>query len=111
MAEHVEVHVTTGSRDEARKITRAVVEGRVAAGAQIVGPISSTYWWRGEIQEDEEFLVLMKTAEDKLEELTSVVRACHSYEVPEIVAVPIVGGLGEYLGWITAETEAGRPAE
>lgn len=104
MTEYVEVHVTIGSQEEAREVIRAVVESRAAAGGQITGPIRSSYWWKGEIQESEEFLLLFKTTRGKLEELISIVRAAHSYDVPEIVAVPIVGGLSEYLGWIKEET-------
>jgi periplasmic divalent cation tolerance protein len=104
-SQHVEVHVTAASPEEAEGIVAAAVEGRVAACAQISGPIKSTYWWKGNVERAEEWLVALKTTLDNLDELTAVVRANHSYEVPEIVAVPIVGGLGEYLSWITAETQ------
>ncbi|MFI6705451.1 divalent-cation tolerance protein CutA [Nonomuraea sp. NPDC050478] len=104
MARHVEVHVTAGTREEAERIVNAAVASRTAAGAQISGPIASTYWWKGEIQRSEEFLVLMKTAGDRLDDLIMVVREAHSYETPEIVAVPIEGGLADYLNWITEET-------
>lgn len=104
MTPYVEVHVTAGTREEAERICDAAVRGRVAACAQIVGPIVSVYRWAGEVRRDEEFLILMKTGGDRLEDLVSVVRAEHSYETPEIVAVPIEGGLADYLTWITAET-------
>ncbi|RAY16566.1 divalent-cation tolerance protein CutA [Actinomadura craniellae] len=106
---HVEVHVTAGSRKEAEKIARTVVESRVAAGAQITGPIVSTYWWKDEVQREEEYLILMKTTRSRFGDLAAVVRAAHSYEVPEIVAVPIEDGLGDYLDWITRETAGPRP--
>ena len=104
MTVHVEVRVTAGSREEAERVVEAVVRGRVAAGAQISGPITSTYWWKGEVRRDEEYLILMMTTEDRLEELTRLVQETHSYEVPQIVAVPITGGLRAYLDWITDET-------
>ncbi|GAA3076480.1 divalent-cation tolerance protein CutA [Streptosporangium carneum] len=104
MTPYLEVHVTTDTQEEAEKICNAAVRGRVAAGAQIIGPITSIYWWKGEIQRDEEFLILMKTTKDRLDELISVVKAEHSYETPEIVAIPIEGGLVEYLTWIKVET-------
>jgi len=104
MTRHVEVHVTAGTREEAERIVNAAVESRAAAGAQISGPIASTYWWKGEIQRSEEFLILMKTAADRLDDLVVVVREAHSYETPEIVAVSIEGGLADYLNWITEET-------
>lgn len=104
MTQNLEVHVTAGSREEAEKVVKAAVEGRAAACAQISGPITSTYWWQGKLENDEEYLVVMKTTEERLDELVSTVKAAHSYDTPEIVAVPIVGGLGDYLTWIKQET-------
>ncbi|MFI7045654.1 divalent-cation tolerance protein CutA [Streptosporangium sandarakinum] len=103
-----EVHVTAGTREEAENICVAAVNKRVAAGAQIVGPISSFYWWKGKVERSEEFLILMKTSENRLDELVTLVKETHSYETPEIVAVPIEHGLPDYLNWITTET-AERP--
>lgn len=111
MTRHVEVHVTAGTREEAERIVDAVVGSRVAAGAQISGPIVSTYWWQGEVQRSEEYLILMKTVTDRLDELIVVVREVHSYETPEIVAVPIEGGLANYLTWITEETAVSAKGE
>ncbi|WP_370026377.1 divalent-cation tolerance protein CutA [Planotetraspora sp. GP83] len=104
MSAHLEVHVTAGSLDEAEQIATAVVGRRLAAGAQITGPITSTYWWKGEIQRAEEYLVLMKTTKARLDDLITVVRGAHSYDTPEIVAVPIEAGLASYLQWINEET-------
>ncbi|MCD0450463.1 divalent-cation tolerance protein CutA [Actinocorallia sp. API 0066] len=109
MSRHLEVHVTASSREEAQSIIDAAVESRTAACAQISGPISSTYWWQGEIQRDEEFLILMKTTKERLDDLVEVVRSAHSYDTPEIVAVPIEGGLADYLNWITEETAVSSP--
>ncbi|MFD1536329.1 divalent-cation tolerance protein CutA [Nonomuraea guangzhouensis] len=111
MTRHVEVHVTAESREEAERIVNAAVESRVAAGAQIGGPILSTYWWKGKIQRNEEYLILMKTIADRLDDLIVVVREAHSYETPEIVAVPIEGGLADYLNWITEETAVSAKGE
>lgn len=104
MNEPVEVRVTTDSQEEAEKICTAVVAGRVAACAQITAPIRSTYWWEGKIETAVELMILMKTTSERLDELVEVVRANHSYDTPEIVAVPITGGLADYLTWITTET-------
>ncbi|MCP2335024.1 divalent-cation tolerance protein CutA [Actinomadura rupiterrae] len=100
----LEVHVTAGTRDEAEKIVKTAVEGRVAACGQISGPIASTYWWEGKVQHDEEYLILMKTTKERLDDLVKVVKETHSYDVPEIVAVPIEGGLSDYLSWIKEQT-------
>ncbi|GAA4224829.1 divalent-cation tolerance protein CutA [Actinomadura meridiana] len=87
-------------------MVRAAVEGHLAACAQISGPITSTYWWQGKLENDEEFLIVMKTTDERLDDLVTSVKANHSYDTPEIVAVPIVGGLGDYLTWIREETAA-----
>ncbi|MEU6427632.1 divalent-cation tolerance protein CutA [Microbispora sp. NPDC046973] len=100
----IEVRVTSDSRDEADRIASAVVARRLAACAQVVAPISSTYWWAGEVGQAEEWLLLMKTTADRFEDLAACVRELHSYEVPEIVAVPIVQGTPDYLEWIRRET-------
>ncbi|MBE3012286.1 divalent-cation tolerance protein CutA [Microbispora sp. NEAU-D428] len=104
----IEVHVTSGNRQEADRIASAVVTRRLAACAQVVAPISSTYWWAGGIQQAEEWLLLMKTTADRFEDLAACVRELHSYEVPEIVAVPIVQGTLDYLEWIRRETAPER---
>jgi periplasmic divalent cation tolerance protein len=104
MADYIEVHVTAGDRDEAARISRAVVGRRLAACAQTVGPITSTYWWEGRLEESEEWLVLLKTTAALFEELAAVVRDAHSYDVPEIIAVPVRAGNTAYLAWITGET-------
>jgi periplasmic divalent cation tolerance protein len=111
MPDYVEVHSTTNSQEEADKICAAVVEARLAASAQVAGPIRSTYWWQGKIERAEEYFLTMKTTRDKFSVLAQVIRQNHSYEVPHIVAVPIIEGTGDYLAWISAETRApGAPA-
>ncbi|MEU7881129.1 divalent-cation tolerance protein CutA [Microbispora bryophytorum] len=108
MTECIEVRSTASSRGEAARICAAVVAHRLAACAQVVAPISSTYWWAGEVQQAEEWLVLMKTTVDRFDDLAACVRELHSYEVPEIVAVPIVQGMPDYLEWIRRETAPER---
>lgn len=101
---YIEVRSTTGSREEADKICDAVVEARLAACAQVSGPIRSTYWWQGKIERAEEYFLTMKTTRDRFEALARVIRENHSYDVPDIVAVPIVDGTDDYLEWISSET-------
>ncbi|WP_405395257.1 divalent-cation tolerance protein CutA [Microbispora hainanensis] len=108
VASAIEVHVTASSRGEADRISSEIVARRLAACAQVVAPISSTYWWAGEVQQAEEWLLLMKTTADRFEDLAACVRELHSYEVPEIVAVPIVQGTPDYLEWIRRETAPER---
>ena len=111
MAEYIEVHSTTASQAEADKICAAAVESRLAACAQVTGPIRSTYWWKGKIERAEEYFLLMKTTRDKFDALAALIRAIHSYEVPDIVAVAILDGTEDYLAWISSETRgSGGPA-
>lgn len=104
MADCVEVHVTVDSRELADQMCSAVVGRRLAAAAQVVAPIVSTYWWGGEVQRADEWLLLMKTTVERFEDLAACIRELHSYEVPEIVAVPLVAGTADYLEWIRRET-------
>ncbi len=107
MAEYIQLFTTTERRDDAEKISRAVVEKRLAACAQILGPITSTYWWKEEIEKTEEWLCMMKSRRDLFNELEEVIKSIHPYEVPEIVAAPIVLGSQSYLGWLEQEIKPG----
>lgn len=100
----VEVHVTTDSTEEAERICRAVLEARLVACAQITAPISSMYWWRGEIESATELMMILKTRRDLVPDVVRTVREHHSYEVPDIIALPILDGDPEYLDWVREET-------
>ena len=90
---------TTGNREEAEHIADMLVSRRLAACVQITS-ISSVYLWKGQINHDAEFLLLIKTAARLYSEVEAAIVANHSYEVPEVVQVPIDRGLDSYLGWI-----------
>ena len=91
---------TTGSREEAQKIARALVERKVAACVNIVGPIESVYRWQGAVETSEEFLLVIKTTAAAYERVRDLIRLLHSYELPECVQLSIEDGLPEYLEWI-----------
>ncbi len=97
---HVVVLVTVGSADEAERIGQAVVREKLAACANLVPSISTTYWWQGAVEHAAEALLILKTRGEHLDILTRRVRELHSYTVPEIIALPIVGGHADYLRWI-----------
>ena len=103
MTEFIQVVTTTETKDQAQRIAQAVVEKRLAACAQIVGPISSTYWWKGKVESADEWMCLMKTRNDLFADLERAIREIHPYEVPEIVAVPIVAGSASYMNWLDNE--------
>jgi periplasmic divalent cation tolerance protein len=101
MADYLQVTTAAGSEAEAGRIAAALVERRLAACVQVVGPISSRYRWQGEIEQAREWLCLAKTAASRYPELEAAIRELHSYEEPEIVATPIVAGSAGYLAWLS----------
>ncbi|HEY7947524.1 MAG TPA: divalent-cation tolerance protein CutA [Acidimicrobiales bacterium] len=96
--------VTAPSAEEAGALGRMAVASRLAACAQVSGPITSTYRWEGEVTQASEWLCTMKTTSDRLDALMVATRAAHSYEVPEIVATAITAGDAAYLAWIEEST-------
>lgn len=105
MREHVIVFVTAGSEENALKIAQTAVVERLAACANIVGGVRSIYRWRGKIEDEREFLIIMKTRAELFGRLRDRVREIHSYEVPEIICVEIRDGLSQYLQWIDDSTQ------
>jgi periplasmic divalent cation tolerance protein len=106
MAEYIEVRTTTDSQERAQAIARAIVSRRLAACVQIIGPITSVYWWQGKIEQAEEWLCTAKTRGTLYRELEQAIREAHTYDVPEILAVEVVAGNADYLDWVTQETSA-----
>ncbi len=94
------VLVTVPSRDDGERIAAALVAEAVAACVNIVGPIRSIYRWNGEICRDDEHLLLIKTTESCYAALEARIKSLHSYDTPEIIAVPIERGSAEYLAWV-----------
>ena len=92
--------VTVPNIEEGKKIARSLVESRLAACVNIIKDISSVYRWKGEIQEDNEHLLLIKTTEDKTEALIQKIKAIHSYSEPECIGMKIDKGSETYLKWI-----------
>jgi len=106
-AEFVVVLVTTADAEEGARLGRTLVEERLAACANLVGPIRSIYRWQGAVEEAGEHLVLLKARAADVAALETRVRALHSYEVPEVVALPIVAGSAPYLAWLADSTKRG----
>lgn len=103
----LQVQTTTDSRAEAVELAREAVEGRLAACAQVSGPIASTYWWEGTAERGEEWLLTLKLPARGYQALADFLARRHSYDEPEIVAFPIVAGSEPYLSWIEEETRPG----
>lgn len=97
--------ITTPTNEEAQRISRALLEQRKVACVNIVPRVSSLFWWQGKIDSARESLLIVKTTASQLNELVTLVKEIHSYDVPEIVAMPIVGGNQDYLEWIGKEVK------
>jgi periplasmic divalent cation tolerance protein len=97
---YVIVMVTTSSKQEAEKIAQNLLNERLIACANIVGPVTSIFHWSDKMEKSEEYLILLKSHQDLFRKLEETVRALHSYKVPEILVLPIVDGSKKYLDWL-----------
>ena len=100
MSEHCVIFITAGSKEEAEKISRGLVESKLAFCVSTLPKVQSTYYWEDKIHVDEEFLLIVKTRQDQYEALETWVKNNHSYELPEIIVLPIEQGLPAYLNGI-----------
>src|SRR5260221_10274395 len=89
-----------GSKEEAQKIARALVDQHHAACVNIVGPMESTFWWKGKRHDETEYLLVIKTMDDALDHVRNAIRELHSYELPEFTVLCVDSGSREYLDWI-----------
>jgi periplasmic divalent cation tolerance protein len=101
---------TCGSVEEARRIAHDLTELRLAACVNILPAVTSVYRWKGAVEEAQEVMLVIKTRAGLVDRLSARLRQLHSYEVPELILVPVTGGLPAYLQWIHDETESAPPA-
>lgn len=101
MTDYVQVLTTAGSEEEAQRLSSALVERRLAACVQVVGPVSSRYRWQGEIEEATEWQCVAKTEARLYPRVEAAIREVHSYDEPEILATPVVAGSAGYLKWVS----------
>jgi len=101
----VVIFVTASSEEEARKVAEHLLTKRKAACVNIVPKVDSSFWWQGKLDSAQESLLIIKTKASLLQEVIALVKSVHSYSVPEVIALPIIGGNEDYLNWIDAETE------
>lgn len=106
MAEYVQVLTTVGSEEEATTIAYALLERRLVACVQTVGPIASRYYWQGELEHEREWQCVAKTEAALYERVEAAIRSLHSYEEPEIIATPIIAGSKGYLDWVSASVDS-----
>lgn len=105
MKKYIQVLTTTDKKEEAEKIARALLDGKAAACIQILPPMESVYRWKNKVETSREWLCLIKSREDCYEKIERIIRENHSYEIPDIIAFPIISGSREYLAWLDQEVE------
>jgi periplasmic divalent cation tolerance protein len=98
--DYIIVLVTTASKQEAEKIANHLLNDKLIACANIIGPVTSLFRWRENVERAEEYVALMKSRRDLFDRLTEAVKTLHSYEVPEILALPVAEGSRTYLDWL-----------
>lgn len=105
LIKYIQVLTTAGTKEDAQKIAQSLVEKRLAGCVQVVGPIASTYWWEGSLENAEEWLCIIKSRKDLYKELEKAIQQIHPYRVPEILAIPVVDGSQSYLEWLDGEVK------
>jgi periplasmic divalent cation tolerance protein len=98
------VFITTANEQEAQNIAKILLEQRKVACANIISKVNSTFWWQGVLESGDECMIICKTKASLLDDVIETVKQAHSYDVPEIIALPIIGGNKDYLEWINSET-------
>lgn len=104
-SEAIQVFVSCESRQEAQKLADSMLNNQLIACAQIVNGVESFYRWQGQIERSSEVLLILKTVQANFEAVNNAIKALHSYETPEIIAVPIVDGSSDYLKWIDEQVK------
>jgi len=102
---YIVLFITTDSAEEARQISQVLLEQKKAACVNIIPNVDSLFWWEGKVDSARENLLVVKTRASLLPEVINLVKTVHSYDVPEIIALPIVGGNQDYLDWIEKSVE------
>lgn len=97
---HIVIFVTASSRKEALRIAQGLIKNKLAACVNIVGGVESLFWWQGKVDCAREILLVIKSKKEKLSRIIKQVKSMHSYDVPEIIALPVAGGYKDYLKWI-----------
>jgi len=99
------IFITAADEQEAKAIAKLLLESKIIACANIVPKVDSMFWWQGKLESEAECMLILKTKLSLLDEVVDMVKAAHSYDVPEIIALPIIGGNPDYLNWIQDVTK------
>jgi periplasmic divalent cation tolerance protein len=106
MTNKIVVFSTCGSQEEAEQLARRLLEARLAACVNVITQVRSFYWWQGKIEDSGEWLLVIKTSRSLFDQLRTVLEGAHSYELPEVLALPILDGSPNYLEWMDRELTA-----
>jgi periplasmic divalent cation tolerance protein len=98
--EYIQVSTTVAKRSDAERIAKVLLDKKLLACTQIIGPVTSVYRWKGKIEKSKEWLCLAKSKKSRYKEIEEAIKRIHPYELPEIIAVPIIEGSKEYIGWM-----------
>lgn len=100
MADYIQVFTATEKKKDAERIAEDILEKHLAACVQVLGPMTSRYWWKGKIEEAEEWLCIIKTRADRFESLEKAIKKVHPYQEPEILGAPVTHGSKGYIDWL-----------
>lgn len=109
MTDKIVVLATCGSEEEARKLAAILIEKHLAACVNITAPITSVYRWKGVVEESREWLLIVKSRRERFDQLRLALESAHSYELPEVLAIPVLDGSPNYLAWVDGETGCETP--
>ena len=107
-SKYIVILITSPSNEESQRIAELLLSQRQAACVNIISGVESRFWWQGKLESARESLLVIKTESSHLEEIITAVKQVHSYEVPEIIALPVIGGNADYLDWIQNEVKNGK---
>jgi len=102
---HIVILITTKDKKEAAKIAQVLLESKLIACANIIDGVRSLFWWQGKIDSSKEVLLVLKTKKILFKKIVAKVKSLHSYQTPEIIALPIVNGSDDYLSWVSSSVE------
>jgi periplasmic divalent cation tolerance protein len=103
MTDKIVVLSTCASAEEAERLARRLIDDRLAACVNVLSPVRSFYRWKGAVEDSAEWMLVIKTTRDKFDALRAAVESAHTYELPEVIAIPVVEGSPNYLSWIERE--------